>query len=85
MIQYMADIKLSDLTREQRAQMIIHDSSKYVKLLEEEDVDRLLANLSKRPIKQHTKDHDDLEVITKWWKERYPERAEALKEYEDYL
>ncbi len=79
--QYMGTIKLSDLTREQRAHMLIHDNARYLRLMSDEDIDRLLANLAKRPIKTHTRDHDNLDAISDWWNDRYPERAEARKRY----
>jgi len=53
--------------------------------MSDEDIDRLLANLAKRPIKTHTRDHDNLDVISTWWNDRYPEYEDARKKYEEYL
>ena len=83
-IQYM-EIRLSDLTREQRAHMLIHENARYLRLLTDEDIDRLLANLSKRPIKKHTRDHDNLDAITGWYRDRYPTEEEAVERYAEYL
>ena len=83
--QLMETTRLSDLSREERAQLIIKDSVKYVRLMSDADIDRLLASLSKRPIVPHTKDYDDLMEISAWYDERYPDRAKARSQYSKYL
>ncbi len=45
------------LTRAERARLLLADSTAYINLLEEADIDRLLANLAKRPILPDTVDH----------------------------
>ena len=45
------------LTRAERARLLLADSTAYINLLNEQDIDRLLANLAKRPILPDTVDH----------------------------
>jgi len=45
------------LTRAERARLLLADSTTYINLLSEADLDRLLANLAKRPILPDTVDH----------------------------
>ncbi len=45
------------MTRAERARLLLADSTAYIRLLEEDDLDRLLANLAKRPILPDTVDH----------------------------
>ncbi len=45
------------LTRAERARLLLADSTAYINLLDEQDIDRLLANLAKRPILPDTVDH----------------------------
>ncbi len=48
---------MKNLTRAERARLLLADSTRYINLLQETDIDRLLANLAKRPILPDTVDH----------------------------
>ena len=48
---------MNNLTRAERARLLLADSTAYINLLDEQDIDRLLANLAKRPILPDTVDH----------------------------
>ena len=78
-------ITLDDLTREQRVQLLLHDSTRYIRLLSDSDIDRLLANLAKRPVRPHTRDYDEMMEESRERRRRYPTKKEAREEYSDYL
>ena len=84
-IRILTYMTLDDLTRDQRVQLLLHDSSRYIRLMSESDIDRLLANLAKRPIRKHTRDWDDMMQARRERAERYPSREEATEPYIDYL
>lgn len=80
-----ASITLDDLTREQRVQLLLHDSTRYIRLMSDSDIDRLLANLAKRPVRKHTADYDDMMQAARERRERFPTAKEARKPYEEYI
>ncbi len=75
------------LTRAERARLLLADSTAYINLLDETDIDRLLANLAKRPILPDTVDHllgkEAAWDITSLLRSRYKENGERRSEPDD--
>ncbi len=76
------------LTRAERARLLLADSTTYINLLQEADLDRLLANLAKRPILPDTVDHllgqEESRAISALLRSRYKEDGERRDEPDDW-
>ena len=75
---------MKQLTRAERARLLLADSTAYINLLDEDDIDRLLANLTKRPILPDTVDHllgkEESRVINTLLRSRYNQNGERRDE-----
>jgi hypothetical protein len=75
---------METLTRAERARLLLADSTAYINLLRESDIDRLLANLAKRPILPDTVDHllgrEDARHIMSSLRSRYNQDGERRDE-----
>ena len=75
---------MQTMTRAERARLLLADSTRYIRLLEETDVDRLLANLAKRPILPDTVDHllgkEEVRAIYSQLRSRYNHNGERRDE-----
>lgn len=49
----------------------------YLSQLDSSDIDRLLASLSRSPVKKGTQDYQDIVTTTSWYKLRYQVPTEA--------
>ena len=75
---------MDNLTRAERARLLLADSTAYINLLQEDDLDRLLANLAKRPILPDTVDHllgrEENRAISALLASRYNQNGERRDE-----
>ena len=79
---------MDTMTRQERTELLMIDSTRYINLLSEADIDRLLANLAKRPILPDTYDHiigtEEVRDAMTLLRSRYNQDGERRSEPDQY-